>query len=143
MPRRTPKYDYSSLVKKLVRELHKNQNGMSAIQIVNRLGLTKPSTTWHSPFVRSLVRKANALLVDHGYSIQWSPKHRAYLLAKNGVILEDSIRHKKRHVTTRLNTIKDDILSVRNAHKEGTAEWKLAENAMLAVDFAVNVIKSL
>lgn len=142
MPKRPTKYDYSSLVKKLVKGLHRNPRGLTSREITSLLEYNGGFNS-HSPFARAIIRKANALLVDHGYSIQWSPEHQAYLLGKNGNILASSIRHKKRHVATRIMTIKQDLLSVRNAYPEGSDGWRNAEQAIITANFLVDMLKAL
>lgn len=142
MPKPRRKYDYSSLIKKLVKELQRNPHGLTSREIGRQLGF-QGGVFSYGPFARLVIRKANALLVEHGYSIQWSPEHQAYLLGKNGTLLQSSIRHKKRHVTTRIMTIKSDLLSVRNAYAQDSEEWQKANTAITTADFLVNIIKTI
>lgn len=139
----TKKYDYTSLMRALVKELHQKPKGLTSFQIMNLFEYRSGSLTSGRSFARRVIKMTNGLLAERGYSIQYNYAMGVYQLGRNGTLVHQGRRVKVRQVRSRLITIKTDLVSVVNAHPDGSVDHQRATDALRTIDYLIDMVGSM
>lgn len=136
----TRKYDYTSLMRSIVRELSRHPRGMTSWELAEKALNYKEFSIQESSgrsLVKRVIKRANGILAERGYSIQYNYAMGVYQLGRNGTLVSQGVRVKKRQIRSRLLTVKIDLMSIANAHPEGTLEYREAISDMDMIDFLI------